>query len=564
MTLQAIARSARFLALCGVLLLPACGRRHPTSANPQSGTGSSGVGDVLTWHNDIARTGQYLVETTLTTANVAAATFAKLFTVTVDGQVYTQPLYRAGVPLPAGGAKNLVFVATQHDSVYAVDADAGLQVWTTSFINPAAGVTTVPNADVSSADISPEIGITSTPVIDPSTNLLYVVAKTKEVTGAGTSYVQRLHVLDLATGAEMLGGPVVIQASVPGTGAGSSSGNVPFDPLTQNPRSALLLLNGVVFIAWSSHGDNPPYHGWVMAYDAHTLAQRAVWNSTPYGAQGAIWMDGDGLACDGTNLFFMTGNGNFDANSASAPNTDYGDSFVKLSTAGGTLQAVDYFTPSNQATLSANDLDLGSGGVLLLPDQPGAHPHLMIGGGKQGLIYLVDRDNLGGFNGTDQVVQEVDLNALGLVYPAVPPRTGTGGVGLFSTPAYFNGTVYYKPAAPDFSVNVASPLLAFPLTGGTLSTSFTQSVPTWGWPGSSPSISANGTANGIVWALDCDPTKAAVLHAFDASNIATELYNSNQNAGDLLDKGVKFTVPTIAHGKVFVGTQSTLTIFGLK
>ncbi|HLY73618.1 MAG TPA: hypothetical protein VKU80_05825, partial [Planctomycetota bacterium] len=463
----------------------------------------------------------------------------------------------------------LVFVATQHDSVYAVDADLGVQVWTVSFLST--NVTTVPYTDVGSSDITPEIGITSTPVIDPAAQILYVLAKTKEGPGPAYTYVQRLHALDLATGAEMLGGPVVIQASVPGTGDGSVGGVVSFDPLRNGQRSALLLLGGTLYIAWASHGDTPIYHGWVMGYDAHTLSQVSVWCASPNNptagstpGQAAIWMDGGGLATDGTFLYFSTGNGYFDANSLSASNTEYGDSFVKLSTAGGSLVVADYFTPFNQASLSSGDLDLGSGGVVLLPDQGGAHPHLMLGGGKQALIYLIDRDNLGQFNAsTDQVVQTVDLAALGITYTPISPSTGTAP-GIFSTPAYFNGTIYYKPAAPDVSVNCASPLLAFPVSGGLLSTSPIQSSPTWGWPGSTPSISANGVANGIVWALDVGPALTnAVLHAFKASDL-TELYNSTQNAGDALGKGVKFTVPTVANGKVYVGTAATLAIYGLK
>ncbi|HVR85423.1 MAG TPA: pyrrolo-quinoline quinone, partial [Planctomycetota bacterium] len=270
MTLERLKKAARLLALCGVAFIPACGKKSHPSPGPVL---DPYAGDVLTWHNDLSRTGQYLVETALTWSNVNASTFAKLFTFAVDGQVYAQPLYKGGVTIPAAGTKNLVFVATQHDSVYAVDADTGLQVWTVSFINPAAGITTVPSGDVGSTDITPEIGITSTPVIDPAAEILYVLAKTKEVSGPTTTYVQRLHALDLGTGAEMLGGPVIIQASVPGTGDGSVGGFVSFDPLRNGQRSALLLLGGTLYIAWASHGDQPIYHGWVMGYDARTLTQ---------------------------------------------------------------------------------------------------------------------------------------------------------------------------------------------------------------------------------------------------------------------------------------------------
>jgi hypothetical protein len=358
------------------------------------------------------------------------------------------------------------------------------------------------------------------------------VAKTKE----NGSYVQRLHALDIGSGQEKFGGPVAIQASVPGTGDGNDgNGNVPFDPLRQNQRPGLLLQNGVVYIGWASHGDNGPYHGWVIGYDAQTLAQAGVYCTTPNGGLGGVWMSGGGLAGDsGGNIFFETGNGTFQAGS------DYGDSFIRLSTSGGGLAFSDYFTPFNQQALSDADEDLGSGGVILLPDQPGAHPHLMVGAGKEGRIYLVDRDNLGQFQGgSDNVVQEL---------PGALP-------GVFSSPAYFNGTVYYK--GTDGS------LVAYSLSGGTLSTSpVMQSNPAWSWPGSTPSISANGTSSAIVWAIE-NNANPAILHAFDASNLGNELYNSNQNSGDQPGPGVKFTVPTVAGGKVYVGTATGLAVYGL-
>jgi outer membrane protein assembly factor BamB len=569
------ARTLRWAALAFLGIFYACspggsgGCGHHGTNSTGGGPTTATSADVLTWHNDLARTGQNLNETALTPATVSAATFAKKWTQPVDGQVYTQPLFKSNVTIAAVGVRNIVYVATQHDSVYALDSETGQIYWQDSFINPAAGITTVPSADVGSTDINPEIGITGTPVIDPASLTLYVVAKTKEVTGAGTSYVQRLHALDLATGAEKFGGPVVIQPTVAGTGDGNDgTGHIPFDPLIQNQRSALVLLGGIVYIAYSSHGDNGPYHGWLIGYNATTLAQTAVFNTGPNNppgnaAQASIWMDGAAPASDGSNFFVITGNGWFDANSPLAPNTEYGDSFIRISTRGGQLTAADYFSPSNQAALSNADLDLGSGGVILLPDQTGAHTHIMVGGGKQGVIYVVDRDNLGGFNVVaDQVVQEIDLSILlGNALPPIAPNTTPGPPGLFSTPAYFNGTIFYKPAAADFGVNVASPLLAFPVAGGTLGTTPVQSAATWGWPGSSPVISANGFSNGIVWALEADPSKSAVLHAFDASNIAVELYNSTLNPGDGLSNAVKFSSPTVAQGHVYVATQMDVSMF---
>ena len=487
--------------------------------------------DVLTYHNDNARTGQNLNETQLSPQTVNPSGFSKLFSYGVDGYVYAQPLYKSNVSI-AGGTHNVVYVATEHNSVYAFDADSNAgsnsgPLWTVN-LGPS-----VPNSDVGTDDIVPEIGITGTPVIDGASGTLYVVAKTKE----NGTYVQRLHALDLGTGGEKMGGPVVIQASVAGTGDGNDgNGNVPFDPLRQNQRPALLLLNGAVYIGWASHGDNGPYHGWVIGYDASTLAQVGVYCTTPNGGLGGVWMSGGGLAADSSgNIFFETGNGTFQAGS------DYGDSFLKLSASNGTLSFQDFFTPFNQQDLSNGDVDLGSGGVVLLPDQPGAHPHVMVGAGKEGRIYLVDRDNLGQFNaGADNVVQEL---------PGALP-------GVFSTAAYFAGNLYYK--GTDGS------LVAYALSNGLLQTPpVSQSGVTWSWPGSTPSISAGGSSGGIVWAIE-NNVNPAVLHAFDASNLGNELYNSNQNSGDQPGPGVKFSVPTVAGGKVYVGTATGLAVYGLQ
>jgi hypothetical protein len=498
--------------------------------------------DVLTYHNDLARDGANLAETILTPANVNANDFGKLFTDGVDGVVYAQPLVKSGVVVPGQGTLDLVFVATEHDSVYAFNADSpGAPVWHDSFINPTAGVTTVSDSDLNSNSIAPEVGITSTPVIDPTTSTLFVVAFTKEVSGATTSYVQRLHALDLATGAEKFGGPVVIRASVPGTGPGSVNGVVSFDAFKENQRPGLLLDNGVVYITWASFDDHTPYHGWVIGYNAQTLQQVAVFNTTPDGGLGGIWMSGAAPAADSAgNIYVVTGNGTFDGGSSTTPNQDYGDTFLELSTAGGGLTLTTYFTPFNQATLDSRDEDLGSGGPVLLPDQPGANPHLLIGAGKEGKIYLLNRDNLGGYDpSTDNVVQEL-------------PQAVTSA---FDTPAYFNGQVYFA-GVNDF-------LKAFSLANGLLSASpASQSSMTFGYPGATPSISADGTDNGIVWVIQNG--SAAVLRAFDATNVSTELYDSNQAGGrDLVGAGVKFSVPTIVNGKVYVGTQSGLEVFGL-
>jgi Chitobiase/beta-hexosaminidase C-terminal domain/Bacterial lectin len=449
------------------------------------------------------------------------------------------------------GTHNVVFVATEHDSVYAFDADSNaggnaMPLWQVSFINPSAGVTTVPNGDVNSQNIAPEIGITSTPVIDPVTQTIYVEAKTKEVSGANTSYVHRLHALDLGSGAEKFGGPVVIQPTVNGTGDGNDgAGHVPFNGLRHVNRPGLLLLNGVVYLAYGSHGDNGPYHGWLLGFNALTLQPQGVYNTTPNGGLGAFWQAGDAPASDASNnIYCLTGNGVYDG----PTNADYGDSFLRLAPIGTNLVLGDYFTPYNQLDLANGDTDLGSGGVMLLPDSVGsaAHPHLMVGTGKEGKIYLIDRDNPGRFNSAN------DSNAV---------QTVPGAIGsCFSTPAFFNSTLYY--------LGTGDRLKAFAVSNGTVAaTPAAQSVDSFGYPGATPSISANVSSNAIVWALQTDSADAGgigILHAYAATNVAVELYNSSQaGSRDVPGGAVKYTVPTVANGKVYVGTASGLAVFGL-
>jgi hypothetical protein len=508
--------------------------------------------NVLTYHNDIARTGQNLSETVLTLSNVNSGTFGLIFSHPVDGYVYAQPLYLSGLVLPGKGKHNVVFVATQHDSVYAFDGDSGAgenanPLWQVSLIPP--GATTVPNWDTGSGDIVPEIGITGTPVIDAKSNTLYTVTKTKENGG----YVQRLHALDVKTGAERFGGPVLIRATVPGFGDGSVNGVLNFDALHQLNRSALLLLNGVVYLAFGSHGDTIPYHGWLLGYDAHTLQKVAVFNASPNGLTdpsgyplggGAIWQAGNGPAADSKgNIYFQTGNGTFDVNVAGP---DYGDSFVKLSSHPA-LAPVDYFTPYNQDSLNRTDTDLGAGGPVLLPDSMGssAHPHLLVGSGKEGTIYLVDRDAMGGFNATSDLVVQPLYASIG---------------GTWSSPAYFNGAIYVS--------GIYDTLRMFQIASGSITTpASSESTTLFGFPGSVPGVSANGSKNGIVWSIQNDDywqSGVAILHAYDASNVATELYNSSQVASDAAGAAVKFTVPTIAGGKVYVGGEYVLSVYGLR
>jgi hypothetical protein len=502
-------------------------------------TQTAGNPAVLTYHNDNARTGQNLQEQALTPGNVNVSQFGRLFSLPVDGYLYAQPLYVPNVSI-GGRLHNVVYVATEHDSVYAFDADSSSStpLWHTSFIDPVAGVTTVPSDDVSCDDLVPEIGITGTPVIDATAGILYVAAKTKE----NGSYVFRIHALAIASGAEAIA-PVEIQATVAGTGDGNDgNGHVAFDPLWAHQRAALLLSNGALYVAFASHCDNGPYHGWVLAYSASTLNLLAAFNATPDGNTGGIWQSGGAPAADAAgNVYVITGNGTFDAD---VGGSDLGDSFIKLN--GGTLATSDYFTPYNQATLAAADVDLGSGGPLLLPDQAVGPPHLMLSAGKEGTIYVLDRDTMGHFHSGDdsQIVQSM-ANELG---------------SLFGTPAYFNNAIYFATGSYG--------LRAFALSNGQISL-LGQGQPTvpYGFPGATPVISANGSADGIVWTLQTDQydtSGPAVLHAYTAADVSVELYNSGQNSTrDDPGPAVKFTVPTVANGKVFVGTQNQLSVYGL-
>ena len=506
---------------------------------------------VLTYHNDLLRTGQNLSETVLTPSNVNTNTFGKLFSHAVDGEIYGQPLYLANVLFPDKSQHNLVFVGTSHDSVYAFDADDAngtnaAPIWQVSFIDPAAGITPFPVSDVAFDPVSPEVGILSTPVIDPVTQTLYVVAKTKEVGGANPFYAFRLHALDARTGAEKFGGPVLIQASVPGNGAVSDgAGNVDFSAKLEHQRSALLLVGGVVYISWASLGDIPPYHGWIIGYDAATLQLAAAYCDTPNGDEGGIWQGGAGPAADADgNIFVITGNGTFDAGAG----PDYGDSALKLTPDGaGGLNVADYFTPYNQAELSFADLDLGSGGVLLLPDQSDTTRQLMVFAGKEGTIYLLDRNNLGHYqtNNDSQILQ------------SIPKTLGKGSFGM---PAYFNGRVYYG--------GYNDTLRAFDVRAGLLSTPpSSRSAHVFGYGGATPSVSANGTNNGVVWALDNNGftfSKPAILYAYDANDLSVELYNSSQSGQrDAAGPAVRFTVPTVVNGKVYVDGRQQLTVYGL-
>ncbi len=500
--------------------------------------------DVLTYHNDIARTGQNLTETTLTSSNVNSAKFGKLGFYSVDGLVDAEPLYASSVSVPTKGTHNLLIVPTENDSVYAFDADSGATIWQ---------ITTLKTGETASDDrscgqVSPEIGVTSTPVIDRAqgpNGAVYVVAMSKDGSG---NYHQRLHALDLALGAELFSGPVDVQATYPGTGDNSNGTDVVFDPGQYKERSALLLLNGIIYTGWASHCDIRPYTGWIIGYSESTLAQTSVLNVTPNGNEGAIWMAGAGLAADSSgNIYFLDANGDFDTtlNPQGFPSDgDYGNAFMKLSTTGDQLAVADYFEMDNEASENGSDTDLGSGGAIVLPDLSdgaGHTLHLAVGAGKDSNLYLVNRDSMGKFSSSNSGIYQELAGAL------------PGGV--WAMPAYFNNTVYYG--------SVGSPIQAFTITNAKLSTSATaQTSNSFGYPGTTPSVSANGTSNGIVWAVE--NSSPAVLHAYNA-NTLTELYNSNQasNGRDQFGSGNKFITPTIVNGKVFVGTTNGVAAFGL-
>jgi PQQ enzyme repeat len=504
------------------------------------------VTDVVTFHNDTARTGQNTTETLLTPVNVNSTQFGRLGVYSTDGLVDVQPLYVGSVAVPHSGKHNLLIVATEHGSVYAFDADTGATIWRSSTLGP--GET--PSDDLQCGAVTPEIGVTATPVIDRwrgANGAVYLVAMTEDLAG---NYHQRVHALDLAQGTELFGGPNEIRATYPGTGDNSDGTNVIFDPAQYFERAGLLLLNDVIYMSWASHCDVRPYTGWIMGYSASTLAQVSVLNITPNAGQGAIWMSAGGLAADNVgNVFFAQGNGYFDPtlNAAGFPNDgDYGNAFMKLSTIGG-LSVADYFEMDAEKAENAADIDLGAGGVLLLPDLKngsGQTLHLATSAGKDGNLYVLNRDALGKTSPDDQNLYQ----KLGGVLPG----------GIWSTPAYFNNTIYYGP--------VFSPIRALSIGDAKLSPNPVAQTPNaFGYPGATPSISANGTSNGIVWAVETvSITSAAVLHAYDAASL-NELYNSNQASGgrDLFGNGNKFVTPTVANGKVFVGTPNGVAVFGL-
>ncbi|MBV9885281.1 MAG: pyrrolo-quinoline quinone [Acidobacteria bacterium] len=515
----------------------------PSGGTTPPVSGSSSV-DVTTYHYDNLRTGQNTHETTLTPANVNSTSFGLLGSFSVDGHVDAQPLYLSSLAIPGQGTKNVLYVVTEHDSVYAFDADSvsgnhATTLWHSSML--ASSETS--SDDRGCGQVTPEIGITSTPVIDRARNAIYLIAVSK--TSAG-KYIHRFHALDLTTGKDLSGSPTTITATYPGNGANSSNGNVVFDPAQYNERPGLLQIGGTIFTTWGSHCDAGPYTSWVMAYSADTLKQTGVINMVPNGNEGGIWMAGTAPAADASgNIYFIIGNGDFgtslDANGFPS-NKNCGNCFAKVSST-MPLGLMDYFTPLNTVSESNGDTDFGSGGPLLLPDvvdSNGVTRHLAVGSGKDSNIYVVDRDNMGKFNSSkDNIYQQIN---------------GALSGGVWSKPSYFNGVVYYGA--------VGDSIKAFPISGGKLATTASsQSSHSFGYPGATPAISANGTTNGIVWVVENGGT--GVLHAYDATNLANELYNSTQDSNGQFS-GNKFITPMIVNGRVYIGTQSSVVAFSLK
>jgi hypothetical protein len=502
----------------------------------------SSVAQVTTSQYDNSRTGATLNEKILTPQNVNAKQFGKLGAFKVDGAVYAQPVFVPGVEVPGKGRHDVLYVATEHDSVYAFDAyrPGDPPLWQVSFLDKSRGLTVPSEDDVQCPFIRPEVGITSTPVIDIKTGTLYVLARTKiRHAASADEYFQHLHALAITTGVEKFAGPRLITASVPGQGAGASKGQVTFDPLKENPRAALTLANNTVYLAWASSCDVDPYHGWVMAYDAQTLVQKAVLNVNPNGREAGIWLSDTGPAVDADgNLYVPTGNGTFDANSGGH---DYGDSVLKLD--GSSLAVRDYFTPHDQDRISEADSDVGSSGPLVLPDMPGPHRHLLLQPTKDSTIYVIDRDNMGKFHhDSDALVGMVKM-----------PGGGYGAI------AYWNGHAYFA-ASDDYlrGYSIASGQLA-PVA--TSSTKFQN-------PGATPSISANGKKNAIVWAIatktwNGPDTKPAVLYAFDAAKLGEPIYTSEQNGQrDRAALAARFVIPVVINGRVYFGARSEVEVYG--
>jgi len=540
--------------LCASILSIFCAAVTPVPAQTPTAV------PVLTWRYDQTHAGQNTSETALTTSNVNPDSFGKLFSVKVDSTVYPQPLYVPNLKMSDGQTHNVLFIETSNDSMYAFDADSNgganaNPIWKVSLTatdhGAASGATAIPWQDTSSPDVAPTIGITGTPVIDPTTNTMYVVSNTKE----NGNYFARLHAIDITSGAERSGSPVEIKATVAGTGNGSSGGQLSFSPLWQNQRPALTLYNGYVYIGFAAHGDNGPWHGWLFSYNASTLAQNAVLCLSPNSYGAGIWASGAGMPIDsgatGGRMFIVTGNGPRTSAPPFGASTSYGESVVAFSLANGGITPIDEFTPYNYQTLNNSDWDLGAGGLLMIPDQQGAHPHVAVIAGKEGRITVVDRDNLGGFaSGASS-----NTNALQDISGLIPQAKG-----FWSTAAYWNGNVYMWA---EYNV----PML-FKMNTGVLDVSpDSKSTINTNWPSPTFSISSNGTQNGIAWAVRADQFNTsgpAVLYAWDANDLTKTIYQSDTNSTrDHAGPANRYSIPVVTNGKVYVATKGEIDVYGL-
>src|SRR5579864_1992797 len=534
------------LSVCALAVAAALAQNPAAKSRaPRSTAAKPTLVVVATAQYDNARSGANLLETILTPQNVNASQFGRVASFLVDGDVYAQPLYVPEMEIPGKGLHNVLFVATEKDSVYAFDAEATSisPLWHVNFAETG-NISPVSARDVQCPFIQPDVGITSTPVIDVAGKTLYALARTKE-SPSGDNWVfrQKLHALDLATGAEKFSGPATIHASYQGEKSLFSKGVIEFDARRENQRAALLLASGNVFITWASSCDVGPYYGWVMAYDAHTLKQTGVLNVSPGAKESGIWQADAGPAADSKgNVYLITGNGKF---TAASGGQDYGDSVLKIALTPNGLAVRDYFTPADQEHLNDTDGDFGSGSPMLLTDQPAPHPHLLLAACKSAKLYELDRDQLGHFHSGD------DSNAVQVV-PA--------GAQSFGAPAYWNGHVFY------FLMN--DYLRDYALQNGRLSTQpVAKSTTNINDPGT-PAISADGNKNGIVWILSTKvwdgPDQPAILFAYAAANVAHELYNSTQNPSrDRAGKALRFTIPTVANGRVYVPAKREIDVYGL-
>lgn len=516
-----------------------------SKSNPATLTVYAGI-DVPTYDYENMRMGQNTSEKILTPTLVSSSSFGSLGMFKVDGLVDSQPLYLSDVTIPNVGPRNVLYVATEHGTVFAFDADSAggsITLWSASTWLPGETSSDSRNCDL----LKPEIGITSTPVIDRSRNAIYVVAATVDAKG---NYYHRLHALDITTGKELFGGPITISATYPGTGDNSSNGILAFDPAQYFDRASLVELNGNIYTTWSSHCDTRPYTSWVIAYSASSLQQTGVFNMVPNGSEGGIWMSGAAPAVDASgNIYFIIGNGDFDSddldNDGFPGEGNCGNCFVKLSSA-APFALLDYFAPMNTVSESDADKDFGSGGPLLLPDvmdSTGKTRHLAVGSGKDSNIYVLDRDNMGKFSASsNNIYQEIDGQLAG---------------GVWAKPSYFNGTVYYGA--------VYDSIKAFPIQQAKLAqVPSSQSKFVFPYPGVTPTISANGTSNAIVWAVEhANNGSLTRLHALDATNLANELFvgTSYQDPSGAPSDN-KFLVPVVANGKVYIGTPNSVAVFG--